>query len=968
MGIKWFFQRVVLSWVIIFLLLSGWYIVIQQKKALIETNIVAYQQAELEIVRGAARSIEMYVSHQVKIHNRVDITELEQEIFDKFIAPIHLSENGITWIYALSEDFPEEYQEKSMPEIVALQEENEASHFAEMAADITEAREGVGSYIWLPEKGKEIVAWAPVQVGDEYIWTVGLSVPLSEILESTGAVKQIQILEIAMSIGTIALLTMLLFWTINTTHQEKASKALKESEMRYRNLFDSAPDGVSILDVEGRILECSQSMAELYGYSQTKELLGKKMTVLMSGNSQAVFQEKISFLKELKETEGEIQVVKPDGSIVDVWRKGIPLTNANGEFSGVLSYDRDISKRVLAEAELKKLYQAVEQSANSIIITDRRGKIEYVNPNFLEISGYAMDEVLGKNPGIVKSGEHNDSYYKNLWETIQSGKKWSGEFCNKTKEGEFYWEQTSIAPVFNERKETTHFIAIKENITQQIYIERALQKSYRELEKKVEERTEELAETNTILRAEIAERKQVEEALKASKLFAENLVETANTVVITLSANANIKTFNRYAEELTGYKKTEVIGKNWFNVFIPQYDKPSAQKVFQELLKNTPDSFLYKNPILLKNGAQRLMSWRNNIILSNLESISGILSIGMDITEQELDKEALRKSEERYRKFFENSPISLWEEDYTEIIQYMNELRDSGVKDMAAYFDEYPEEVNKLVELTHVLDINPATLKIYEAKDKKEFIYNLNNVFTEESLVLFKKQLISYYEGDFQFEGEGVTKTLKGKENNIHLHTSALSEHKVLVSITDITKRKEMEKELHRQATTDPLTKIFNRRYFFDLAQQELERSQRYSRPLSIIIFDIDLFKNVNDTYGHAVGDEVLCHLSVLYGKSLRENDLFARYGGEEFVILLPETDLAQARQMAERMRKDCAETPLDVGLATVNLTISFGVASLDAENLLLDELLLHADKALYRAKNAGRNKVVVWGKDESIT
>jgi diguanylate cyclase (GGDEF)-like protein len=263
-----------------------------------------------------------------------------------------------------------------------------------------------------------------------------------------------------------------------------------------------------------------------------------------------------------------------------------------------------------------------------------------------------------------------------------------------------------------------------------------------------------------------------------------------------------------------------------------------------------------------------------------------------------------------------------------------------------------------------VLDINPITLEIYEAKDKEEMLHKMDQLFTEDVLEMFKKEFVSFHKGNFEVEVEGIGKTLRGREKYIQIKTSLLSGHKLLISLIDITDRKKMEEELHQQATTDPLTKIFNRRYFFDLAQQELERSQRYNRPLSIIIFDIDHFKKVNDTHGHAVGDEVLRQLSERCQKTLRENDILARYGGEEFIILLPETHQEQAKQMAERMRIECAETPLDVGLASIELTISLGVSSF-APTLPLDELLLRADKALYLAKEGGRNRVSVWETDE---
>ncbi|MCP4139303.1 MAG: diguanylate cyclase [Chloroflexi bacterium] len=178
----------------------------------------------------------------------------------------------------------------------------------------------------------------------------------------------------------------------------------------------------------------------------------------------------------------------------------------------------------------------------------------------------------------------------------------------------------------------------------------------------------------------------------------------------------------------------------------------------------------------------------------------------------------------------------------------------------------------------------------------------------------------------------------------------------------DIIERMEMEGKLRQQARNDPLTGILNRRYFFELAEKELERAHRYEHPLSVIMFDIDHFKRVNDSYGHSVGDQALCMLTAECQTGLRENDLFARYGGEEFIILLPEADQKQADQMAERIRKRLSGTKsLKSGAKTIFLTASFGVASLNGKKLSLDNLIIRSDGALYAAKKAGRNRVVVW-------
>jgi diguanylate cyclase (GGDEF)-like protein len=159
-------------------------------------------------------------------------------------------------------------------------------------------------------------------------------------------------------------------------------------------------------------------------------------------------------------------------------------------------------------------------------------------------------------------------------------------------------------------------------------------------------------------------------------------------------------------------------------------------------------------------------------------------------------------------------------------------------------------------------------------------------------------------------------------------------------------------------AVTDSLTGLFNRRHFFDQAEREFQRARRYRRPLCAIMLDIDHFKRVNDTYGHAAGDQVLRAVAMRCRKSLREVDILGRYGGEEFVALVPENDLPGTREAAERLRQHVAETPIDTSCGPVAVTISLGVA-VCAENCPeLAALIAQADQALYAAKNAGRNQV----------
>lgn len=167
--------------------------------------------------------------------------------------------------------------------------------------------------------------------------------------------------------------------------------------------------------------------------------------------------------------------------------------------------------------------------------------------------------------------------------------------------------------------------------------------------------------------------------------------------------------------------------------------------------------------------------------------------------------------------------------------------------------------------------------------------------------------------------------------------------------------------EVQYLAVTDPLTLLFNRRKFEEMAVREFKRARRYKRPLCVAMIDLDQFKHVNDTYGHIVGDQALVGVASLARNSLRNIDVLARYGGEEFIMLLPETRIHDAMATVERLRIDCQETDFQTSQGTISLTISIGLAELNPACETLEELVKRADLALYVSKQTGRNKTTVW-------
>jgi diguanylate cyclase (GGDEF)-like protein len=163
--------------------------------------------------------------------------------------------------------------------------------------------------------------------------------------------------------------------------------------------------------------------------------------------------------------------------------------------------------------------------------------------------------------------------------------------------------------------------------------------------------------------------------------------------------------------------------------------------------------------------------------------------------------------------------------------------------------------------------------------------------------------------------------------------------------------------EIYRMTIVDGLTQIHNKRYLFEALERELIRARRHSRALSLVMFDIDYFKRINDDCGHLAGDYVLRELAEVVQERIRRDEVFARYGGEEFAIMLPETELAGAATLAETLRERCAEHRFVFQGETISVTISMGCASIEPEDTATS-LIARADEKLYEAKRGGRNRV----------
>lgn len=205
-------------------------------------------------------------------------------------------------------------------------------------------------------------------------------------------------------------------------------------------------------------------------------------------------------------------------------------------------------------------------------------------------------------------------------------------------------------------------------------------------------------------------------------------------------------------------------------------------------------------------------------------------------------------------------------------------------------------------------------------------------------------------------QGDSVIEVKVG-ESTYELHVSYVPEVELIrIYALDITKRKHAEEEIYILAITDSLTGIANRREFSAILARGLEHAKRYGMPMSLVMYDLDHFKRVNDIFGHDVGDYVLQAVTSLVMENIRAADVVARWGGEEFMVLMPQSDIQATRNAAEKLRLAVAGHPFD----KINkLTVSFGVATFEPQDDL-NSLLKRVDVALYRAKERGRNRVEI--------
>jgi diguanylate cyclase (GGDEF)-like protein/PAS domain S-box-containing protein len=434
------------------------------------------------------------------------------------------------------------------------------------------------------------------------------------------------------------------------------------------------------------------------------------------------------------------------------------------------------------------------------------------------------------------------------------------------------------------------------------------------------------------LEAREADHKKIGEALRKSEERYKKMVNavTAYIYTVEVSEGRAISTWHsRGCFPITGYKPEDYDANPylWHSMIHPD-DREIVENSIKEILNGNAVPPV-EHRIIRRDGT---VVWIRNTMVPYYDEkrllikYDGLIE---DITGRKQAEEALRDSEDKFRTIAQTAVdaiilsdshgnILFWNKSAQRIFGYTEE-EISGKPLTILMPERYRDAHQKGIERVHATGESKYIGSITEMHGLRK----AGNEFPIElSVAMWRTDKQTFYSG----------------------------------IVRDITKRKLLESELGKLAITDKLTQVFNRTKFHEVIKTELERAYRYDHPLSLVMFDIDNFKKINDTYGHAVGDYVLQTLAQIVKENLREIDYLVRWGGEEFIIITPETDLEKAKVLAERVRKAIEDYRFN---KAGKITISLGVTKFITDDTE-DTIVKRADDAMYKAKQKGRNRVEV--------
>ncbi len=786
------------------------------------------------------------------------------------------------------------------------------------------------------------------------------------------------------------------------TELKKTEKSLRESEGKFRLLMENAPDAVYV-HTRGCFAYLNPSAVRLFGVESAENLLGRPVMERLHPEYHGIAKERTRLLYEERIAVHmmEQKYVKIDGSVIEVEVSAVPVTYENS--NGSLVFVRDITERRRGEAEQRRNRENAERLAEEMAVIAEIGRVTGSTLNIAEVYERSAEEVRKIIPFdriviTTINAEMNRATNDYM----------AGEGITDRKAGASYpLEGSSNLEVLRTKSslliQTEDFDEYKERFPRLVSTFQAgfrsimnvplfskgeiigalLLRSFKphaytdEDVRLVERVGNQIA--GAIVNAQLfTEVKKAEMSLRESEGRFRALVEQAAVGVAEIEMNTGrFFTVNRRLCEMVGRTEEELLATTFQAITHPE-DLHLHEEKTALLLAGKIGHYSLEKRYVQKDGA---ILWVN-ITVSPLwrpgEKPGRNMIVVEDITERRQVQEENERHSKQLAVLHETSVELMAELDLNTLLQFITRraLDLTGGTNCHCYL--YRPE-SDLME--RVAGADPElTLEIATRKRGEGLV---GHIWKTGAPLLVNDYLS--WPGRKRDEDSLPPRALMGApirwggELLGIIDTITYLPHQYTQKDLDVLcmlaaqaalaiRNARLYRKIEQISATDELTELFNRRGFFQLGEREFERALRFGRPLAALMLDIDHFKKVNDTYGHPLGDRVLRALADCVRQSTRGIDVAGRYGGEEFTLLLPETDLPVAIQIAERLRKSTAELSIpicrgkgDTPPTSIRIKVSIGVAFLQPDVPNLSVLIDRADQALYRAKDSGRNRVVVW-------
>ncbi len=731
---------------------------------------------------------------------------------------------------------------------------------------------------------------------------------------------------------------------LRAQHRE-AMAALHDQALFHAAMLDSIPVPVFYKDFEGRYLGCNRAFEELTGNSR-EQLVGKSVFDLAPSEIAKKYHEMDEALfRQAGRQSYEWVVRNSSDELRNVMFHKATFLRGDGGVGGLIGAMVDITERKRTEEHLRKLSRVVEQSPVSVVITDLQGNIEYVNPKFSQLSGYSLQDLIGATPRIIQSGQTPPEVYREMWATILSGREWRGEMQNRKKSGELYWEDEVITPITDDQATLTHFVAVKEDITQRKHAEAELLRLNRTLKL--------LSECNQALVRATDETQ---------------LIDTVCRLINSIGGYVGVWVGYAEQDEAKSVRAVSLVGV-WDDEFAASLRRVSWADT--ELGQGPTGTAIRTGEVVITHELQsdpRYAPWLEGIARVGAHSAASLpLAAGGRV----LGAITLYACAE---DAFDGQQMALLRELADDVAYGVMSLRGKverqGVEQKMLLFQHAIESSNDGILISDsflpdhpIFYVNPAFERItgYSATEvvgrNARFLLGkeLDQIGVEELRNALREQrstklvLRCYRKDGSLFWNDLSLAPVRGESGQVR--------HQVSI-IKDITERKDYETQLEYQASYDALTGLANRNLLADRLDQAIAHARRDKTLVAVLLLDLDRFKVVNDSLGHDAGDILLQTMAQRLTACVRSVDTVARLGGDEFVVVMSDIDSENDAATLARKLLHQLSLPMMVAGREMVSNASLGIALYPKDAEQASTLLKNADVAMYRAKELGRNSM----------